>query len=103
MQQRKPNLIYSVAFDPPGWRGGRTLLKMLGGSLLRTYWSGDILLFRNFEQPLFLVERAGLKEVQVDTMNWDRNTAKVDEKRLREALEFRFEVGPHIETKDYGN
>jgi len=39
---------------------------MLVSSLLRTYFHGDIVVFRNSEVPLFLVERKGLHEVQVN-------------------------------------
>lgn len=38
---------------------------MLVSSLLRTYFNGDIVVFRNSEAPLFLVERKGLIEVEV--------------------------------------
>lgn len=63
----RPSLIYTVAFDPPGSEGCRMLAKMLSSSLLRTYFTGDILVFRNSESPLFLVERKGLEEVYIDT------------------------------------
>lgn len=39
---------------------------MLVSSLLRTYFNGDIVVFRNSEAPLFLVERKGLHEVWLD-------------------------------------
>lgn len=38
---RLADLIYTVAFDPPGWRGGRTMAKLLCSSLLRHFWSGE--------------------------------------------------------------
>jgi hypothetical protein len=40
---------------------------MLVSSLLRTYFTGDIVVFRNSPNPLFLVERKGLEEIYVDT------------------------------------
>ena len=55
-------LIYTVAYDLPGWRGSRTMCKLLCSSLLRGFWSGEILVLRNFAQPLFPVERKGLEE-----------------------------------------
>lgn len=61
------NLVYTVAFDPPGCSGHRNLAKMLVSSLLKTYFSGDIMIFRNTETPLFLVGREGLREVYVET------------------------------------
>ena len=63
----RPSLIYTVAFGPPGSEGCRTLAKMLASSLLRTFVTGDVLVFRNSEAPLFLVERKGLEEVYIDT------------------------------------
>jgi hypothetical protein len=63
----RPDLIYTVAFDIPGWRGVRTMAKLLCSSLLRQFWSGEIVVFRNFPEPLFPVERKGLEEVFVET------------------------------------
>jgi hypothetical protein len=37
-------------------------------SLLRTFFTGDIVVFRNGENPLFLVERKGLEEVHLETL-----------------------------------
>lgn len=61
------NLAYTVAFDPPGCSGHRSLAKMLASSLLRTYFTGDVMVFRNTPNPLFSVERKGLKEVFIET------------------------------------
>lgn len=61
------NLIYTVVLDAPGAEGYRFLGKMLVSSLLRTYFTGDIVVFRNFANPLFLVERKGLEEVFIET------------------------------------
>jgi hypothetical protein len=65
-KEAAPNLIYTVAIDAPGSEGSRQLAKFLASSLLRTFFTGDIVVFRNSETPLFLVERAGLHEVQID-------------------------------------
>jgi hypothetical protein len=62
------NLIYMVVLDAPGAEGQRFLGKMLVSSLLRTFFTGDIVVFRNGENPLFLVERKGLEEVHVETL-----------------------------------
>ena len=64
---RPRHLAYIIAFDPPGCSGHRALAKMLISSLLKTFFDGDILLFRNSEAPLFLVERKGLEEVYIET------------------------------------
>lgn len=61
------NLIYTVAFDAPGSESYRFLGKMLASSLVRTFFTGDILVFRNSPAPLFLVERKGLDEYYIDT------------------------------------
>jgi hypothetical protein len=63
----KKNLVYTVAFDAPGSESYRFLVKMLTSSLLRTFFTGDILVFRNSAAPLFLVERKGLDEVYLET------------------------------------
>ena len=63
----KPNLAYTVAFDAPGYGGTRQMARMLAGSMARTYFGGDFLVFRNSPQPLFLVQREGIEEVFVET------------------------------------
>jgi hypothetical protein len=63
----RPNLIYLICFDAPKSESNRYLAKMLVSSLLRTYFTGDIVVFRNSPNPLFLVERKGLEEVYLDT------------------------------------
>jgi hypothetical protein len=63
----KKNLVYTVCFDAPGSESYRFLAKMLTSSLLKTFFTGDILVFRNSPAPLFLVERKGLEEVYLET------------------------------------
>ena len=63
----KKNLIYTMAFDSPQSEGYRFLGKMLVSSLLRTFFHGDIVVFRNSPAPLFMVERKGLEEVYLET------------------------------------
>jgi hypothetical protein len=93
----KPNLIYTVAFDRPGWRGGRTMAKLLCASLLRHFWGGEIVVFRNFPEPLFPVERKGLEEIHVETSgSGDENAL------LLEALEFRFKAADWLDPGKYG-
>lgn len=65
--EARPNLIYTLCLDAPGAEGQRFLAKMFVSSLLRTYFSGDIVVFRNSPHPLFRVERKGLEEVYLDT------------------------------------
>ncbi|HUF60903.1 MAG TPA: hypothetical protein VMN36_02405 [Verrucomicrobiales bacterium] len=61
------NLLYTIAFDEPGCGGYRSMAKICVSSLLRTFFSGDIVVFRNTAAPLFLVERKGLEEIFVKT------------------------------------
>jgi hypothetical protein len=63
----RPCLAYTVAFDQPGASSLRQMAKILVGSLLRNYFPGDIVVFRNTLEPLYLVERKGLREIYVDT------------------------------------
>ncbi len=63
----KPNLVYTVCFDAPGSESYRFLGKMLASSLVRTFFTGEVVVFRNSPAPLFLVERKGLEEVFLET------------------------------------
>ncbi|MGI8605403.1 MAG: hypothetical protein ACR2OZ_20710 [Verrucomicrobiales bacterium] len=49
------HLAYTVAFDAPGSPGHRMMAKMLASTLLRTYFDGDVIVFRNSPDPLFRV------------------------------------------------
>ena len=61
-----PHLAYTIAMDPPGSGGHRTMAKLLGLSLVRTMFTGDLIIFRNSRDPIFLVERKGIYEVYVE-------------------------------------
>ena len=65
MAGKKRNLVYTLALDPAGATGHRNLAKMLVSSLLRTRFSGDILVFHNSPAPLFMVAREGVREVRM--------------------------------------
>lgn len=43
MPRARRNLVYTVAIDRPGQTGHRNMAKMLVSSLLRTRFSGDIM------------------------------------------------------------
>ncbi len=61
------HLAYTLALDhPPGAVGHRTMAKFLVLSLLRTRFSGEIVVFKNTEAPLFMVPRAGVREIFID-------------------------------------
>jgi hypothetical protein len=60
------NLVYTLALDRAGETGHRNLAKLLVSSLLRTRFSGDILVFHNSSSPLFMLAREGVREVRID-------------------------------------
>ena len=59
----KRHLAYTVAFHPDGSAGCRTMAKLLASSLLRTDFDGDIVIFRNTEDPVFRIPKQGVREV----------------------------------------
>lgn len=61
MHQQKV-LIYTVALDRPGETGHREMAKLLVSSLLRTYFTGNILILHNGDGPLFRVEQKWVEE-----------------------------------------
>ncbi|BCU79303.1 hypothetical protein [Luteolibacter sp. LG18] len=63
----KPNLIYTTALDAPGSSIYRNYAKLLVSSLLRTGFSGHIIVLRNHSRPLFLIGREGVEEIEVET------------------------------------
>jgi len=93
------NLIHTVAYDLPGTAGSRTMAKLLCSSLLRSFWGGRILVFRNFARPLFPVERKGLEEIFVATPDYEA----VPDGRMRfltDALEARILAVDGIERPE---
>jgi len=61
------HLAYTLALDhPPGARGHALMAKMLVLSLLRTGFQGDIVVLKNSSEPLFLMARLGVTEIQID-------------------------------------
>lgn len=89
------HLAYTIALDPPGSFGLRLLGKLLGSSLLRTWFSGDVVIFRNTEEPLYQVERAGLTEVFVETPDF----SKIGEEQ--EAWRYKFRVRDYLDVSAY--
>lgn len=68
------NLLYTIAFDVPGSTAYQNLAKMLVISLLKVNTDAEIIVFRNNDSPLFLVERKGVTEVVVDLPSNDLET-----------------------------
>jgi hypothetical protein len=89
------HLLYTIAIDPPGSPGHRTLAKMLVSSLLKTWFTGDIVVFRNTSEPLFQVPRQGVTEYEIETPDYH---GVADE---QEAWRYKFRVREHLKVKGY--
>jgi len=59
----KPLLFASLLLDRSGSRAARQLGKVQISSLLRSLFNGDIVIWRNFPEPLYIVERKGFHEL----------------------------------------
>ena len=88
-------LVYTIAFDSEESNRHVTMAKMLVSSLLRTYFSGSILVIKNTEAPLFLVPRAGVDEVYVETSNIDRKKLHLA------AWTWKYRAGEIIDHQDF--
>ena len=67
---------------------------MLTSSLLKTYFTGDIVIFRNSPAPLYLVERKGLEEVYLETPDM------YGQERAEYAWCWKYRVAPLIENPE---
>ena len=90
----KKNLVYTVCFDAPGSESYRFLGKMLASSLVRTFFTGKVVVFRNSPAPLFLVERKGLEEVFLETPDM------YGQERAEFAWCWKYRVAPLIENPE---
>ncbi len=59
-------LAVTAILDAPGSRRWRVCGKLFGASFLRHLWGGRVVIARNFEEPLFPVERAGLMDGELE-------------------------------------
>lgn len=75
------------------------MAKLLCSSLLRHFWSGEIVVFRNFPEPLFLVERKGLEEIFVETL--DSEEGKSGKGCQDAALQYRFRAAQMLDASRY--
>jgi hypothetical protein len=91
------NLVYTVALDRGGQTGHRNMAKMLVSSLLRTRFSGDILVFHNSPAPLFMVAREGVREVRLRVPD----DFGPDENFVAYAQSCKHGVASHIDTAAY--
>jgi len=60
--ESSPLLFATVLMDPPGSRTARQLGKTQVSSLLRFFFNGDIIVWRNFPEVLYPVARVGVHE-----------------------------------------
>lgn len=97
MAGKKRNLVYTVALDRAGQTGHRNMAKMLVSSLLRTRFSGDIVVFHNSPTPLFMVARAGVREVRLRVPD----NAGPDGNFVAYAQSCKHGVAAHIDTAAY--
>jgi hypothetical protein len=89
------HLAYTIALDPPGAVGHRSMAKVLAGSLLRTFFGGDVVVFRNTEDALFPLGRRGLEEVCVETPDYGGVADR------QEAWRYKFRVREHLDVSGY--
>jgi len=71
------------------------MAKFLVLSLLRTHFNGDIVVFRNSTAPLFMVARAGVREVYVQTEH------PTDEIFWDYAQSWKFRIRHHLDVTGY--
>ncbi len=71
------------------------MAKFLVLSLLRTRFDGDIVVFKNSEAPLFMVPRAGVREIFIET------PAPDGERFWDYAQAFKFLVRHHLDVSGY--
>jgi len=91
------HLIITLALDLPGELAQYHLAKLLISSLLRTRFSGEILAIHTAPNPLFLVARAGVREVRISL---PRNAPRGSE-FITFAQSQKHEIGHHIDVSRY--
>ena len=91
----KPNLAYTIAFDEPDSGTLRQLAKLLVSSLRRSFFDGDILVIHNSPNPVFLMELAGVREIQMET------PLLAGDELARYAMAFKPKVSEWIDTDLY--
>jgi hypothetical protein len=89
------NLCYTTAFDAPGEQHQRLGAKLLVSSLLRTGFSGDIVVISNSECPVYFLDRKGVEEVVIDL------DPASDASPAEAADAWRFLAGQHIDMARY--
>ena len=64
MTSSERKLVLTTAIEKPGGRQIRLLAKIQASSLLRSMFGGLVVVERNFPEPLFPIERVGLRELE---------------------------------------
>ena len=72
-------LAYTVAIDAPGSGAYRTMAKLLAGSLARTRFSGEFIIFRNTHAPIFQVPRTGIVEIELQLPRANDSAEQVEQ------------------------
>lgn len=91
MDESSPILVIN-SFEWPGESGGNLRAKIFAASLMRSLFTGTIVVFRNREMPLFKVERRQLEEIFVPLRIAEEGAAA--ERRAR--MEFLNALGIHL-------
>jgi hypothetical protein len=96
-------LVVVAAFDPADTCWERLGTKLLVSSLLKSEFSGEIIVTSNFEHPLYMVERARLRERFISCRFHDHGGLLFDEKeRDRQRQQANCNIAREItSSKDY--
>ncbi len=90
------HLVYTLALDhPPGALGHRHMAKFLVLSLLRTRFDGEIVVFKTSAEPLFMIPRAGVREIIVHPEDHG------DEHFWNYAQAWKFKVRDHLDVTGF--
>ncbi len=91
------HLVYTLALDPDGAMEHRNMAKLLVSSLLRSGFTGDIVVFHNSPHALFMVPRANVREVKMRP----ENAPTDDRDYLYYAQSFKHSMAEHIDPAGY--
>lgn len=92
------NLIFLLALDSTESPGHRVLGKLAVASLLRTFFSGDIVAFWNTAAPFFRVERRGLTEVELPAVESATSNPR---SFIAEAWKWKYRVSEMLQAAAY--
>ncbi len=91
------HLVYTLALDPDGAMEHRNMAKLLVSSILRSGFTGDVVVFHNSPHPLFMVRRANVREVRIEAVG-----APGDDHSFQYyAQSFKHSLAQHIHPEGY--